>query len=156
MSVIIPLVIRVLALFGVRLSPFAGGAIVAGLVALALGGASFALYLKGYHAAEATCEAAALRSQIAALERDAAVARDALADARLRAAGIELQSNAEKAETQNYVEQLKARFASACAINDDDLRGMRINVAPGAAAGAAAGGRRADAPGRPAGRAKGR
>jgi hypothetical protein len=78
--------------------------------------------------------------QAGALERDAEVPRSALAEARLRAAGIELQSNAERAETANYVEQLKARFESACAITDDDLRGMRVRSgeAPdGAAKGAA-------------------
>lgn len=151
----IAVIIRLLSLFGVRLSPFAGGAIVAGLVALAIGGAGVTLWVNGYHAAESKCEAAALRSKIAALERDAEVARNALADARLRAAGIELQSNAEKAETATYVEQLKARFASACAITDDDLRGMRI-PAPSVEKGAAAGSRVLDAAGRAAARLKGR
>lgn len=138
MSAAIAFIIRVLALFGVSLSPFAAGAIVAGGAALLLGGGSLALYAKGYAAADAKCDAAALQSKIDVLEADRDAARRALADARLRAAAIELEANADKEGTAVYVKQLEARFASACAITDDDLRGMRIKP-PGAAARAAAG-----------------
>ena len=159
MSAAIPIVIRLLSLFGFRLSPFAGGAIVAGGIMLAIVGTGLAVYAKGYRAAETKCEAAALQSKIDALERDADIARSALADARLRSATIQLQAEAEQRGTANYVEQLKAHYSSACAINDDDLRGMRIErgEAPGSAEkGAAAGGRLLDAAGRAAARLKGR
>ncbi|WFU19438.1 hypothetical protein [Bradyrhizobium sp. CB3481] len=53
-------------------------------------------------------------------------------DARLRTATIELQANADKEGTAIYVEQLKARFESACAITNDELRGMRIKPEGGA------------------------
>jgi hypothetical protein len=145
MSAVIAFIIRVLALFGVSLSPSAAGAIVAGGVALLLGGGSLALYAKGYAAADAKCDAAALQSKIDVLEADRDAARRALADARLRAASIELQANADKEGTAVYVEQLKTRFASACAITDDDLRGMRIKPPGGAAKGIAAGKRFLDA-----------
>ena len=140
MTAAIPIIIRLLSLFGIKLSPFAAGAIVAGVIAVAFAGYSGWLVHRGYAWAEGKCEAAALQSKIDALERDRDATRSALADARLRTAAIELQANAEKEGTANYVEQLKANFSSACAIIDDDLRGMRI-VAPGGGAARAAAGR---------------
>lgn len=148
MSVAIPIIIRLLGLFGVKLSPFVAGAMVAGVIAVAFAGYSGWLVHRGYDWADGKCEARALQSKIDALEADRDAGRAALADARLRQAGIELQANAEKQGTAVYVEGLKARFASACALNDDDLRGMRVIAPSGAAAGAATGRRFPDAAGR--------
>jgi hypothetical protein len=145
MSAVIAFIIRVLALFGVSLSPFAAGAIVAGGFAALLGGGSLALYAKGYAAADGKCDAAALQSRVDVLEADRDAARRALADARLKATSIELQANADKEGTAVYVEQLKADFKSVCAITDDDLRGMRVKQRGRAASGIAAGGRLLDA-----------
>jgi len=155
MSFAVPIILRLLGLFGVKLSPFAAGAIVAGAIAVLFAGYSGWLVHRGYAWANSKCEAAALQSKIDALELDRDAGRAALADARLRVLGIERQANADKEGTAAYVEDLKKRFASACAITDDDLRGMRIIPPGGAAAGAAAGGRFPDAAGRAAkGRAR--
>lgn len=63
MSVIASLLVRALGLVGVSLSPFWGGAIVAGGIALAIGGAGLAVYNAGQTNAEAKCEAATLRGE---------------------------------------------------------------------------------------------
>jgi len=153
MSVAIPIIIRLLSLFGIKLSPFVAGAIVAGVIIIAFAGYSGWLVHRGYAWAGGKCEARALQSKIDALEADRDAGHAALADARLRSAGIELQANAEREGTAAYVEDLKARFASACAITDDDLRGLRIVPRGGAAAGSAARGESLDAArGRAAGR----
>lgn len=68
MSVAIPVLIRLLSLFGVSLSPFAAGAIVAGAIAIAFAGYSGWLVHRGYDWAETKCEAATLREHNQQLE----------------------------------------------------------------------------------------
>ncbi len=133
MSVAIGIVIRLLGLCGVSLSPFLAGAIVAGLVAGGAGLAGLHLYNAGYRSADEKCDAAALRSQLEAVRRDRDAARLAERDALGKTALIEKQANDDKEGTAAYVEQLKAHFQNACALTDDDLRGMRSQTGAGRA-----------------------
>lgn len=80
MSVAVGIAIRLLGLFGVSLSPFWGGAILAALLATAFAGYSGYLVHRGYDWAEGKCEAqqlsdrnAQLLSRIAEKERQLAL-----------------------------------------------------------------------------------
>lgn len=142
----IAVIIRLLCLFGFRLSPFAAGAIAAGLIVAGAGGVALHLYNAGYRSADEKCDAASLRSQLEAVRIDRDAARLAERDAIGKSALIEHQANADKEGTAAYVEQLKAHFANACALTDDDLRGMRAQAGAGRTAKrAAASGRVPDA-----------
>ncbi|MBR0695937.1 protease IV [Bradyrhizobium lablabi] len=145
MSWIVAIVVRLAGLAGITLSPFAAGALFAGALAIVIGGAGLAggleLYNAGYRAADSAWRAKNLQARIDALEVDQDAARRALADARLKVAAIEKQSAEDKQGTADYVEDLKKRFQAACAITDDDLRGLRAQAgadrrATGVAAGA--------------------
>lgn len=68
MSIAVSIVIRLLALFGVSLSPFAAGAAVAGLIAVGFAGWSGFMVHTGYAWAESDCDAERLRSANAQLE----------------------------------------------------------------------------------------
>lgn len=126
MSAAIALVIRVLALFGVSLSPFAAGAILAAVAIGAAGVGGLRIYEAGRNAAEIKCEAAALEAQLRATEIDRDASVKALGDARLRTAAVERQASDEQERTAAYVATLEKQAGAACALNDDDLRGMRI------------------------------
>lgn len=139
MSVAVAIVVRILGLFGVSLSPFVAGAIVAGVIAAAAGFVSLHLYNAGWHAADNAWQAKALQSQIDALTEDRDQARRALGDERLKVASIELQSSAAKEETETYVENLKKTFAAACALDDADIRFLHQRAGPGRARPRAAG-----------------
>lgn len=67
MSAAVGIVIRLLGLFGVSLSPFAAGAIVAGLIAVGFAGWSGFMVHKGYAWAEAECDAERLGAENARL-----------------------------------------------------------------------------------------
>jgi hypothetical protein len=69
MSVIVGLVVRLLGLFGVSLSPFWAGAILAALVAASAAVGGMRIYDAGYASAEGQCEAAALRADKQQLEQ---------------------------------------------------------------------------------------
>jgi hypothetical protein len=147
MSLIVPLIVRIAGLFGIRLNGFAAGAIITAGLFLAFGIYSYKLYDAGYASAHSQCEADALRSQLEAVQADRDRARLAAASASLRMAAIEAQSMTEKEGTAKYVEELRQRVEqaekattpntapiNACALTCDDLRGMRI---PSAACGTA-------------------
>ncbi|UGY23701.1 hypothetical protein HU675_0038110 [Bradyrhizobium septentrionale] len=134
---------RVAGLFGLKISGFAAGAIVAGLIAAALGASGFKLYEMGRSAAEAECQTAALQSQIDAANADKENAQKAAAEAKLKAAGLESRAADEKERTADYVKELEQRAAKAeadaaaahlpppvngDALTCDDLRGMRAHL----------------------------
>ncbi|SDC06085.1 hypothetical protein SAMN05216337_1001154 [Bradyrhizobium brasilense] len=155
MSLIVPIILRLAALAGLKLSPFAAGAALAGVLAVALAGAGAATGLKIYNAgqssAESECQAAALQARIDTLEADQAIGRRALADARLKVTALEEQSEQDRKGTADYVEDLKKSYQAACALTDDDLRGLRAQGRAGrgpAAKGAAGGTGQSHAPGR--------
>jgi hypothetical protein len=150
----IALITRLSGLFGLKLSEFWAGAIAAALLAAGLGLYSWRLYDAGYASAEGKCEAAALQSQIDALQADRDNAMAAARDAALRLASIEKQAHDNDERTAAYVAELEARKQdgkpNACALTCDDLRGMRIvskacpaGPRPAAGAGAVFPGRRA-------------
>lgn len=152
---IIAAILRLAGLAGLRLSPFWAGALVAGAIALLIGGVLTAtglhLYNAGYAAADGAWREKALEAQLAAARADQAEARRAAADAAFRAETILHQAEQERAGTDAYVEDLRKQAAAlaaagrpnACALSCDDLRGMRIQsracAAPeGSAAGSGA------------------
>lgn len=145
MSFIVSALVWIAERFGIKLSGFAAGALVAAGLFLAFGAYSYKLYEAGRSSVQSECEAAALRSQLEAVKADRDRARMAAASASLRMAAIEAASNVEKEGTQKYVEELQQRIAAeaaakpagtvavnACALTCADLRGMRI---PSAACG---------------------
>ena len=155
MSAIIPVIVRLAGLAGVRLSPFWAGAAIAGVIALLIGGALTAagvhLYNSGYAAADGAWREKALEAQLAAMRADLDAARKAAGDEALRAATIQNQTEQERAGTNAYVEELEKQNAAlaaggkpnVCALTCDDLRGLRIKSSacaapPGAAASAGA------------------
>src|SRR5437899_2862716 len=103
------LIVRIAGLFGVKLSPFIAGAILAGVLAAAFGIYSLKLYNAGFASAESQCEAEALRSQIAALTKDRDDANRAAAEASLRASAILQRSETEAERTSRYVAELESR-----------------------------------------------
>lgn len=134
MSALVAIALRLFGLFGIKLSPFIGGAIVAGLVAAGAGLVGLHIYNSGWNNADALWRAKALQSRIATLEADRDNAQKALGDARLRLAAIEAQSNADKEGTANYVKTLEAHFSAACALDDADIDFLRKGIAgPGRA-----------------------
>ncbi|WP_456622131.1 MULTISPECIES: protease IV [unclassified Bradyrhizobium] len=157
MSAIIPIIVRLAGLVGVKLSPFWAGAVFAAIVALILGGSAIGagvhLYNAGYAAADGAWREKALEAQLAAMRADLDAARRAAGDEALRAATIQQQAEQERAGTDAYVEDLEKRTAAlsaggkpnACALTCDDLRGMRIKSGVCAAAPGVAG-----SPGAPA------
>lgn len=94
-----------------------------GLKALAVLAVLLGIYQAGYGAARRACEADALRSQIAAMERDIDIARAAAAnEERLRVEGAAReQLLAERLQT--YVETTDA--ADACTLTDADVERLR-------------------------------
>lgn len=129
--------------FGLKLSGFAVGAIVAALIAGLFGLYSYKVYEMGYSAADAERQVAALQSQIDAANADKDHAQQAAAEAKLRASGLEAHAAEEKERTASYVEELEQRAAKAeadakaanlpapvrgDAITCDDLRGMRARL----------------------------
>jgi hypothetical protein len=114
--------------------PIAIEAVVFGLLLLAFTGAGFKIYDAGYAAADSKCQAAALQSQLAAVEADRDNARSAAADASLKLAALEANSTIEQERTAEYVDELEGRAAAAksegrpnaCALTCDDMRGLRI------------------------------
>ncbi len=139
MSAAVALLVRILGLFGVSLSPFVAGAVLAAVIAAGAGLFGLHLYNAGYASADSAWQAKALQSQIDALVADRDLARRALGDERLRTAAIELQSTADKEGTAVYVEQLKTSFAAACALNDADIDFLRKRAGPGRGQARAAG-----------------
>lgn len=99
------------------------------LVVILLIGTGIGSWWLGHHRAEADCQAdevaAAMQSKIDAANKDRDEAKAAAADAALRLAAIEQQSKEEQERTAEYVDDLEKRPVPACALNDDDLRGMR-------------------------------
>ena len=109
MSAIIPVIVRLLALFGVNVSPFVVGM---GLSALALLGGGIALKAAshaGYAKAAGVCQQKALEAKNAALtiERDSLSGRSERAEARVREMGDILSRREE--ENRNLADQLKLR-----------------------------------------------
>lgn len=153
---VIAAIVQLAGLAGIKLSPFKAGALVAGVLALAIGVAAVAagvhLYNAGYAAADGAWREKALEAQLAAARADQAAARLAAADAEARAASILHQAEQEKAGTDAYVDELQKQNAalaaagkpSACGLTCDDLRGMRIKSAACAAPPRAAAGGQAD------------
>lgn len=139
MSVAVGFIIRLLGLFGISLSPFLAGAIVAGLIAGAFGFYSYKLYDAGYSSAEGECQAAALQSKIDALEMDRDNAQLAAKAAAMKLASIEKATEENKGRTDAYVAELEKRAsapqpdgskASGCGLTPDDLRGMHADAKP--------------------------
>lgn len=134
----IALITRAAGLFGLSLAPFWAGAIALGVVAGGFGLYSAKLYNAGYRSAESKCQAAALQSQIDALQEDRDNAKRAASDAALRLASIEKQTTENQERTSAYVAELEQRNAATppidgkpavksggCALTAADLRGMR-------------------------------
>lgn len=94
-----------------------------GLKVLAVLAVVTGIYQAGYGAARRACEADALRSRIATMERDIGIARAAAAnEERLRIAGAAReQLLAER--LQSYVETTDA--ADACTLTDADVERLR-------------------------------
>lgn len=111
-------------------------AIAAAVGAAVLGGT----YLAGYRAAEASCNAAALRAELATVRVDLANAQKAAADDRQKAQSIEQAANETRRRTDTYVQELESRPAATgklakkdCVLDDTDLaRGLRKHAAGGA------------------------
>lgn len=92
-------------------------------------------YWVGHHQMASECHedevAAALQSKIDAANEDRDAARAAAADASLKLAAIQKQSEDDKERTDQYVHELENRPAAKpddknpCGLTDDDLRGMR-------------------------------
>ncbi|MBR0871213.1 hypothetical protein JQ633_12650 [Bradyrhizobium tropiciagri] len=72
MGVVVPIVMRLAGFAGIKLSPFAAGALFAGVLALLAGGGAIAgglhLYNAGERNADARCEAATVTAQNAQLQ----------------------------------------------------------------------------------------
>jgi hypothetical protein len=132
------LALRLAGLFGVRLSPFATGAIVAAGIGLTLvSGAAIAgwkLYDAGAETARAACRMDELQSEVDVLKMDRDNARAAAADATFKQVAIKQAADQEKAKTDDYIAKLEERAkakpdeARACHLTCDDLRGMRIDT----------------------------
>jgi len=156
MSAILAAIVQLAGLAGVKLSPFKAGALVAGIIALAIGISAVAagvhLYNAGYAAADGAWREKALESQLAAMRADRDAARVAAADAALRAVAITQRADQERAGTDAYVDELQKQNAAlaaagkpnACGLTCDDLRGMRIQSAACAPQSRAAAGAGAD------------
>lgn len=116
--------------FGKQLSQFAAGAITAAIVGgVVIGGSAWALhsaYSYGVDQTEAKWQAKALQSKLDAAKADLDAARLAEAAAKLRTAAVERAALEEQRGVAEYVEELKKRPSAACALTDDDLRGLRI------------------------------
>jgi hypothetical protein len=87
-------------------------------------------FLVGFRVSDERAALANLKSQLAAVEQDRGNARKAAADAALRGAAIEANAAVEKESTDAYIRDLESRPNTACALTDDDLRGMRA-IRPG-------------------------
>lgn len=124
MSAVVGLAIRLLGLFGVSLSPFWGGAIVAGLIAAAIGGAGLHLYNAGWHSADNQWQARALQSKLDAANADLDNMKRAAADASLRAEAIEGDLSTERGRTASYVDYLRTHKVGGCDLGDPDISGM--------------------------------
>lgn len=107
--------------------PIAIEAVIVVLLVLAGAGGAGIIYHKGYAAAEGKCEAAALQAKLDAARKDRDDARAAAADASLKLAAIQQQADTEKEQTDAYIAQLESKPDGACALTDDDLRGMRAS-----------------------------
>lgn len=124
MSVAVGLIIRLLGLGGVSLSPFAAGAILAGVIAAAAGGVGLHLYNAGWHAADTEWQAKALQSKLDAANADLSNMKRAAADATLRAEAIEGDLSTERGRTASYVNYLKTHKVGGCDLDDPDITGM--------------------------------
>lgn len=122
------LIIRLFAMCGISLAPIAALAIGAAAITGAFGVYSLKLYNAGYARAEGKCEAAALQSQVDALQADRDNARSAARDATLKLAAMEQQSQADQERTDAYVKELETNPVPSCALTDDDLRGLRAST----------------------------
>ena len=93
-----------------------------GLKALAVLAVVLGIYQAGYGAARRACEADALRSQIAALQRDIDIAQAAAAnEERLRIEGAAREQTLNE-RLQTYV---AATSDDACALTDADVERLR-------------------------------
>lgn len=141
---------RLLALFGVSLSPFWAAFIAFGIIGAAGGVGAIKLYEAGKASAESKCQVDALQAEVDAMKKDRDDARAAAADVTLKLAAIKKQTDDEKEGTAAYVAELEKRAdasrkeADACRLTCDDLRGMRISSksCPGTAGARPAGGAR--------------
>src|SRR4051812_23958227 len=107
MSLIVSAIVWIAGRFGINLSGFAAGALVAAGLFLAFGAYSYKLYEAGRSSAQSECEADALRSQLDAVKADRDRARLAAASASLRMAAIEAAANVDNEGTAKYVEELQ-------------------------------------------------
>jgi len=108
---------------GRLLASSAGAYVVAGGIALALAGG---IWRAGYNYAQRGCEAASLRSELAAVRQDLAIAQAAERQAQTAAADLDRQNSQNQEKLRAYETAIQARPADRrCALSADDARRLR-------------------------------
>ncbi len=101
----------------------AWGYVAAGGAALVLVGGIFAA---GWNARDSSCDAAAVRLELAAVKRDLAAARAAEAAAVALAAAADKDADALQGKVDDYAKSLAARpRGGSCTLTPDDARRLR-------------------------------
>jgi hypothetical protein len=109
-------------LAGVNLSGFAAGAVLAGLLTLAFAGYSAWVYRAGAEKAELRCEAAALRSRLAAKQTDLDAAIAAAADAQRARDESADRARLANERLQRIEDDAKSRPVAGCLATDADVQ----------------------------------
>lgn len=108
MSFVIPIIIRLLGLFGVKMSPFMIGAALSVLALFGAGAALLAASHHGYAKAAGVCQEKALQAQIAALTTE----RNSLADRVARSGARISELSKAKAEHEQEADRLRNELAT--------------------------------------------
>lgn len=83
-------------------------------------------YLRGYSKADRACESEALRARIAAMERDADIARNAERAAKVHAADLDRMASDLLERVTSYEHALASRPEDdVCRLTDDDIGRLR-------------------------------
>lgn len=110
-------------LLNLILNKYVLGAILA--VAL-IGGA----YWKGYSAASANCHEAAVRAELAAVQKDLSIAQDAATAAQIAQAELQATALETDRKVERYEDELAKRPATGCALDGSDVDSLRGILAP--------------------------
>ena len=127
-AIVVDIIVKLAGLFGVRLSPFIGGAILAAVVAVGFAGYSAYVFEAGYSHAASKCEADALRKENAALTAELIEKRRELAAiAQIQEQDAKRAADAEQ-QFHDYQEAINATPVNPAVCLDRDASGRVRNV----------------------------
>lgn len=125
---VVEIILKLAGMFGLRLSPFIGGAILAAVVAVGFAGYSGYLFKTGYDYAASKCETEALRKENAALTAELIEKRrDLAAIASMQEQDAKRAADAEK-QFRDYQEAINATPVNPAACLSRDASGRVRNV----------------------------